>query len=174
MTKLSDMGVPAWLLMIVISFLKDRKMIVRYKGKASNPKWLPGGGPQGTLLGLLLFLVLINDVGFPNQTQNLGEVITCKKRITSMNEIHLKYVDDLSIAESIKMKEILNFADVQDRPQLDHFHSTTGHTLKPEKSRVYNQLDKISQRMECASIIRRLNSSSSIPVSPKIFYPTLS
>ena len=144
-TKLSDMGVPAWLLRIVISFLKDRKMIVRYKGKASNPKWLPGGGPQGTLLGLLLFLVLINDVGFPNQTQNLGEVITCKKRIASMNEIHLKYVDDLSIAETIKMKEMLNFADVQDRPQPDHFHSQTGHTLKPEQSRVYNQLDQISQ-----------------------------
>ena len=30
-TKLSDMGVPAWLLRIVISFLSDRKMRVRYK-----------------------------------------------------------------------------------------------------------------------------------------------
>ena len=120
-------------------------MILRYKGKSSNPKWLPGGGPQGTLLGLLLFLVLINDVGFPNQTQNIGEVITCKKRVTSMNEIHLKYVDDLSIGEAIKMKEMLNFNDVQDRPQPDHFHSRTGHSLKPEKSRVYNQLNQISQ-----------------------------
>ena len=58
-TKLSDMGVPAWLLKLVIAFLSDRRMIVRYKGKQSSVKNLPGGGPQGTLLGLLLFLVLI-------------------------------------------------------------------------------------------------------------------
>ena len=51
-TKLSDMGVPSWLLKIVISFLTNRKMIVRYKGKVSSMKDLPGGGPQGALLGL--------------------------------------------------------------------------------------------------------------------------
>ena len=57
-TKLSDMGVPGWLLRIVIAFLKNRKMLVRYKGKLSSIKSLPGGGPQGTLLGLLIFLIL--------------------------------------------------------------------------------------------------------------------
>ena len=75
-TKLSDMGVPSWLLKLVISFLSDRTMIVRYKGKKSNVKKLPGGGPQGALLGLLLFLVLINDVGFEKQTNVNGEIIT--------------------------------------------------------------------------------------------------
>ena len=50
-TKLSDMGVPGWLLHIVIAFLTNRQMLVRYKGKRSSIKSLPGGGPQGTLLG---------------------------------------------------------------------------------------------------------------------------
>jgi hypothetical protein len=31
-TKLSDMGVPGWLLSIVMAFLNDRSMIVRYNG----------------------------------------------------------------------------------------------------------------------------------------------
>ena len=44
-TKLSDMGVPPWLLRIVIAFMSDRKMMVRYKGKQSGIKNLPGGGP---------------------------------------------------------------------------------------------------------------------------------
>ena len=57
-TKLSDLGVPSWLLKLVISFLQNRSMIVEYKGKMSGCKMLPGGGPQGTILGLLLFLVL--------------------------------------------------------------------------------------------------------------------
>ena len=35
-TKLSDMGVPPWLLKIVISFLSDRKMSVLYKGKIKH------------------------------------------------------------------------------------------------------------------------------------------
>ena len=63
-TKLSDMGVPAWLLKIVMAFLSDRTMVIRFKGATSSVKSLPGGGPQGTLLGLLLFIVLINDLGF--------------------------------------------------------------------------------------------------------------
>jgi hypothetical protein len=61
---LSRMGVPAWLLRIVIGFLTDREMILRYKGRTSGRKLLPGGGPQGTRLGLFLFLILINAAGY--------------------------------------------------------------------------------------------------------------
>ena len=86
------MGVPAWLLRIVISFPSDRKMRVKYKGNLSSVRFLPGGGPQGTLLGLLLFIVLINDVGFVNQVNNAGDVIRSKRNMKAINEIHLKYV----------------------------------------------------------------------------------
>ena len=95
--KLSDMGVPAWLLKIVMSFLSDRSMIVRHKGASSSRRNLPGGGPQGTLLGLLLFLVLINNVGFLNQSNNVGQMITGRKTFKAANEIHLKFVDDLTV-----------------------------------------------------------------------------
>ena len=71
-TKFSEMGVPVWLLRIVMSFLEGRTMVVRHKGATSSSRALPGGGPQGTLLGLLLFIVLINDVGFKNQKNNTG------------------------------------------------------------------------------------------------------
>ena len=84
------MGVPSWLLKLVISFLTNRSMVVRYKGETSSVKSLPGGGPQGALLGLLLFLVLVNDVGFDNQSNDNGELITCKKRLKKFNELHLK------------------------------------------------------------------------------------
>ena len=93
-TKLSDMGVPGWLLKIVIAFLSNRRMVVKYKGKISGVKSLPGGGPQGTLLGLLLFIVLINDVGFEGQDNNAGEIITSRRNLKAVNEIHLKYIDD--------------------------------------------------------------------------------
>ena len=71
-TILSDMGVPGWLLRIVVGFLSDRKMILRFKGKCSGRKQLPGGGPQGTRLGLFLFLILINAAGYLNLEINIG------------------------------------------------------------------------------------------------------
>ena len=106
-TKLSDMGVPGWLLRIVIAFLTDRQMLVRYKGKLSGVKSLPGGGPQGTLLGLLLFIVLINDVGFKEQENNAGELIISKRNMKNVNEIHLKYVDDLTLGKAIDLPNSL-------------------------------------------------------------------
>jgi hypothetical protein len=142
-TKLSDMGVPSWLLRIVMAFLTNRSMIVRYKGAKSTTKSLPGGGPQGTLLGLLLFLVLINDAGFANQVNNAGELITSKKNFKAANQIHLKYVDDMSIAEAIKLKEVL--VSAPDRPQPDTFHARTGHALPLENSVVYDQLNSLNQ-----------------------------
>ena len=136
------MGVPSWLLKIVIAFLKDRTMVVRYKGETSSVKQLPGGGPQGALLGMFLFLVLINDVGFNDQKNESGDIITCKKRIKEFNELHLKYVDDLTLAEAIPMKSQLNDVPVEARPQPDTYHARTGHELKPEHSRVFTNLKK--------------------------------
>ena len=77
------------MLKIVIAFLRNRTMLVKYKGKQSTIKSLPGGGPQGTLLALLLFLVLINDVGFENQTNNAGDIVTSKRNMKIVNEIHI-------------------------------------------------------------------------------------
>ena len=95
--KLSDMGVPGWLINVVMGFLCHRSMLVRYKGTTSEEKALPGGGAQGTLLGLLLFLVLINDCGFENQPQKIGRTITQRKGKFMSPSLHVKFVDDLTL-----------------------------------------------------------------------------
>ena len=66
------MNVPGWLLNIVKGFLEERTLIVNFKGADSSSKEMPGGGPQGTILGLFLFLIQINDAGFPKVEKNLG------------------------------------------------------------------------------------------------------
>ena len=43
------MGVPGWLLKIVMGFLNERTLIVSYKEEKSGVKNMPGGGPQGTI-----------------------------------------------------------------------------------------------------------------------------
>ena len=51
--------------------------------------------------------MLINDVGFENQKNNAGELAASKKNIKEANMIHLKYVDDLLLAEAVDMKSKL-------------------------------------------------------------------
>ena len=71
---------------------------------------------------------------------NAGELITDKKNLKHLNEIHLKYVDDFSLAEAINMpKQLVKIPD-NEREQPDTYHSRTGHVLPPENSRIQKQL----------------------------------
>ena len=91
-------------------------MVVKHKGGCSSIKSLPGGGPQGTILALLLFIVMINDMGFEGQENNAGEIVTCKNNLKLANEIHLKYVDDFTLAEAINLPEQLVKLPDSERP----------------------------------------------------------
>ena len=57
---LFDMHCPSWLLSIIVSYLSNRVLILKYRGENSSPKMLPGGSPQGTLLGGLMFILKFN------------------------------------------------------------------------------------------------------------------
>ena len=145
-SKLSDMGVPGWLLNIVIGFLKDRTLVVSYRGEKSEAKKMPGGGPQGTILGMFLFLVLINDAGFKNIKDNIGLKITqaINKR-TELQPTHWKYVDDLTVAESLKLKESLvnDDEEILDKPLT--YHNRNNQVLPQLLSKVQSQLEDISE-----------------------------
>ena len=96
-TILSELGTPGWLLRIVIGFLSERELIVRSEGLQSERMVLPGSCPQGTLLDLFLFLILINAAGSGHLQHYIGNYITTSlnKRIP-MKDITLKYVDDMT------------------------------------------------------------------------------
>ena len=112
-TKLSDMGVPSWLLKIDISFLTNRTMIVRYKGQKSSIKKLPGGGPRGALLGLLLFLVLVNDAGFENRKQTgMVRQLHVRKRLNNSKE--------LEVVQEIKLLGVIIRNDLSWGPNTDY------------------------------------------------------
>ena len=71
---------------------------------------------------------------------NAGELITTKRRIKDLNTIHLKYVDDLALAEAINMNSQVTTSPIDERPQPDQFRDRTGHKLINEKSEVLKQL----------------------------------
>ena len=88
--------------------------------------------------------MLVNDAGYENQLNNAGELIT-KKKMKELNVIYLKYVDDLSLAESIDMNSQLSQVPVDERPQPDMYRARTGHVLKTEESKVFDQLKQIEE-----------------------------
>ena len=109
--RLSDWGVPGWLLRILISYLTGRSMILRYNGAQSSRHLMPGGSPQGALLGILLYLVYVSDVGmeipdFPPTslgTVDLPSVPYPPEPAVTDLEARLKFVDDLSLVESVRL-----------------------------------------------------------------------
>ena len=62
MRKLDHVGIRGVALHWFISYLTNRKQFVTYNGVQSSMKTMKCGVPQGSILGLLLFLVYVNDL----------------------------------------------------------------------------------------------------------------
>ena len=89
---------------------------------------MPGGGPQGTILGLFLFLILINAAGLKDLPKNTGTyATTALRKRTPMKELHLKYVDDLTFTEAVRLKDKLVLNPLPIRPL--QYRERTEHIL---------------------------------------------
>ena len=123
--RLSDWGVPGWLLKILVSYPTDRSMIIRYKGVQSSRHFMPGGSPQGALLGVLLYLVYVSDIGMDlpiirqpvPDTIDLPSVTFPPTPAVTEQEARLKYVDDLSLAECVRLDTNLCSLEDQSGPR---------------------------------------------------------
>ena len=141
---LSELGVPGWLLQIVIGFLENREMEVHFKGENSERKSLPGGGPQGTILGMFLFLILINAAGLKEKIKDTGRIITQPlKNRKPMDKIHLKFIDDMTLAESINLKSNLLENPDPNPARPFQYHERTQHLLPQHKFQLQNVLDDL-------------------------------
>ena len=101
MHKLKALGVTGKLGKWIFNFLSQRKQQVVINGVASNVTNVTSGVPQGTVLGPILFLIYISDI---------GDNITSSKKI---------YVDDTKIKKGIR-----NESDVEElQEDLDKLYS---------------------------------------------------
>ena len=82
-------GVRPFIIPLLISYFQDRTMVVKWHGKMSKEKKVPGGGPQGGYFGIL---------GFLSQSNSNADCVDLKSRF--------KFVDDLTTLEKINLLTI--------------------------------------------------------------------
>ena len=92
--KFIQMGVRASSIPLLCINLENRKMRVKYKGELPEEHTMAGSGPQGTLLGLIEYLV---------QSNTAAACISDDDRF--------KYIDDLSILELVFLAGVLTEFD---------------------------------------------------------------
>ena len=85
--KLKSLGITGKLARWIGSFLAGRKQRVVVDGQTSTSYTVTSGVPEGTVLGPLLFLIYVHD---------LGDDITSTKA---------KYVDDMKVKKAVKKEE---------------------------------------------------------------------
>ena len=118
---LFDMHSPPWLLKIVYSYLSGRSMQLTFKGACSGSKTLPGGTPQGALLGGLIFVIKFNGA-------LMRPSIPRNPSLPPSESIKVKYMDDASVAASVDLKSSL-IIDPSSRPRPLTYEQRTGHML---------------------------------------------
>ena len=128
---LFDMHVPGWLLLILISYLTERSMFMRYKGSTSSRRRLPGSSPQGAFLGILLFIIIFN-----------GALL--RPAIPRLKSLNLKYVDDLSMLAAFNLHSCLEPVTTERAMPLT-FNQRTGQQLAPEHNILQEDLLKLEQ-----------------------------
>ena len=171
LTRLCDWKTPGWLLRIIASYLTERHMIVRYKGAKSAPHPLPSGGPQGDILTIILFLVLVSDCGLdpppplpPNAVPGDVSAFVGKiPPIESKSEIRLKFFDDLSLGEVIRLKTDL--VQMEDRTGPKTYHERNYVELLPANSKLQTRLWDLETYVKTNDMKINVSKSKIFPVN---------
>ena len=88
--KFIKLGIRPSLIPLLVSYLSDRKMQVKFNGQISELYSLIGGGPQGTLLG---------GIEYTAQSNDNADIVPPEDRF--------KYIDDLSVLQLVLLSGLL-------------------------------------------------------------------
>ena len=108
LSKLKRLGVHECLINWIHNFLCDREMQVVIDGNYSDRLSPNGGVPQGTKLGPLLFIILINDLAPLSPTTKFVDDTTLHESFTSPANSVLQHSADQIIQWSVENKMALN------------------------------------------------------------------
>ena len=124
--KLLKIGIRESIIPILISYITDRQMIVKYEGAQSDPRKLVGGAPQGTLLAGIKYNIASSDCA--------AEVRTSSDKF--------RYYDDLNMLEFLILTELLTEYDYLSHVPSDVLANEP--YLSPDKGYMQTYLNEVS------------------------------
>ena len=158
-------------------------MCVRYNGAVSAEQEIPGGGPQGGLLTVILFNLQVNLAGAPCPVPSslpplhagpkpapvhAGPAPLCHNEDRKMKK---KYVDDLSLLEAINLKSALNRLSPIIGPA--NYHEQNNLCLPPDRSILQHQLNDLISFTNKNSMKINIKKTKIIPFNPTKKYDFL-
>ena len=125
----------------------ERTMVLRYQGKTSSPRSLPGSAPQGVFLGCFFFMVKFNGAllrpGVPRPFPRPEPLMVSK--VTSCT---VKYIDDASQARAVRLRNALSIIDTSNRPRPLEYFEHTGYELSSEHNDLQKDLNSLKKFTE--------------------------
>ena len=151
---LCDIGVPGYLLLLILSYLTNRKMRVKYKNVFSNEQNLPGGSPQGGLLSVILFCLYTLGSGM-----TLSEVMRASPKedlptlpqgqaMREEDRIRLKYIDDTTLGVKVALSKLLQLKEDMIIPEYLFEDKTKRQLTNYEMTNAKNDLHYLLDDME--------------------------
>ena len=165
MRILIALRVPQWLLRLILSYLQNRKMILRFRNCCSSPKCLPGGCPQGTLIGVILYILYINPTGFPGEiTLKISDIIhSYWKKMPLIPDLSppsltlpetlncTKFMDDATLQEAIDLTSAL--ATKMDRAGPLPWWESSGKLLPNANTSIQAEIDTIKKISDAREMV---------------------
>ena len=169
---LFHMKVPGWLLLIIISYLTNRKMMMKFRGILSALRSLPGSSPQGTVLGVILFIIYFNSAALRPEIPRQRWPFFSKNNYPTA--IKMKFVDDLSIACKVNLNNDLVVDEEIPKPLT--YDARFGTVIDKSKNTLQQITDSISEfcikrQMKvntCKSSVMKISKSRTKSFSPDI------
>ena len=159
---LSDIGVPGWLLLLILSYLTNRRMRVRYGGVLSKEQNLPGGSPQGGLLSVILFCLYTLGSGMSLSEElrsSSAEDLPALPQGQAMretNKIRLKYIDDTTLGVKVALSRLLQLKEQPIIPEWmfedKNPRQLTNYEMTTDRNDLHLMLDDMEKFVELNSM----------------------
>ena len=166
MRILIALKIPQWMLRLILSYLMNRQMILRFRNCCSDPKCMSGGCPQGTLIGVILYILYINPIGYPgeitiqisdilhNYWTNIGiipDLIPSTNNVLHPTMNSAKFMDDATLQESIDLTSSL--ATKLDRSGPLPYWESSGKILPNDNTLMQEEIKKIKEISDAREMV---------------------
>ena len=151
---LADLGIPGYLLLLILSYLTHRRMKVKYGDTLSKEQNLPGGSPQGGLLSVILFCLYTLGSGM-----SLSELLRASspeelpalpqgQAMREADRIRLKYIDDTTLGVKVALSRLLQLKEESLIPEWMFEDKTARQLTNYEMTADRNALHSLLEDME--------------------------